>query len=406
MFSKRIKLKLDETFIITAYLALKPLYVFESGNLQPSDIWLVFGVVFLLIRSHLKVSYDSSYRTIIKALFTFVVYATAVNMVWFLNLYINSGKIATSFIKSTLFFVFNFIAVVLLFIIIKNKGMRRTISAVVTGCVLSALISLAGMIIGKGIRIRNVGFFNNPNQLGYYSIVLISYVFFLKNYFKPSVKWAIVLISIYGAIVSLSKAAGISLVILAFLYIIINRKNLKKGHIVISVFALLIFTVLIIMFYKGTLPGLSTNLTLRRMRYRFLRLFYENDSNLESGRGYSRVLEMGMNCIFGMGEGAYNRFSSLRGLEVHSAYVNLFVSYGIIGTLIFGYFFSILIKKKGETFINISWLSGILLYNVTHNGIRNTMVWILLALVYAMQHEKSEYIEEKGQTVLVNGSQH
>ena len=57
----------------------------------------------------------------------------------------------------------------------------------------------------------------------------------------------------------------------------------------------------------------------------------ENDTALGTGRGYNRIFEMD-HFVFGMGEGGYDRFSSLNGMEAHSSYVTLFVSYGVVGT--------------------------------------------------------------------------
>ena len=69
----------------------------------------------------------------------------------------------------------------------------------------------------------------------------------------------------------------------------------------------------------------------RSIRLRMGSLTTENDSNLGISRGYDRILEIKSWIFVGVGEGAYNRFTVMRGMEVHSLYASYLVSYGIIG---------------------------------------------------------------------------
>ena len=121
----------------------------------------------------------------------------------------------------------------------------------------------------------------------------------------------------------------------------------------------------------------------------------ENDSSLSTGRGYSRVWEIGYHFLWGKGEGAYYRFQIMTGLEVHSTFVNILVSYGLIGFAAYVYLIMKPMLHKGETVRNLACFSGLFLYFFTHNGIRNTLLWILLAVVLQtgiLQEHKGELL--------------
>ena len=90
---------------------------------------------------------------------------------------------------------------------------------------------------------------------------------------------------------------------------------------------------------------------------------------------------MNTNIFWGMGEGAYERFSVMTGNEVHSTYISILASYGVIGLFLWLLCMAeFLLRKKQVWFVLVS-LSGVALYWVTHNGIRNTMVWMVIALL-------------------------
>ena len=130
-------------------------------------------------------------------------------------------------------------------------------------------------------------------------------------------------------------------------------------------------------------PLVMNNRTLYLARYRLLNMNNERDSDLGEGRGYARAEEVGTNILWGMGEGAFDRFIYKTGAEVHSTYVNMYVSYGLIGIIGYAWIIGYAVLCRKRVIRNIACMSGLLLYFVTHNGIRNTLFWIMLALVIA-----------------------
>ena len=138
---------------------------------------------------------------------------------------------------------------------------------------------------------------------------------------------------------------------------------------------------------------------LSNMQYRILHMADKADSDLATGRGYARIFEMGVNFFWGMGEGAFYRFHTLKGLEVHSLFVNLLVSYGVIGAL--GYIFIVgyaLINGGKRTLYNMAGFSGIFVYSFTHNSIRNSVVWLILALL-CVEKVKSKLVNKGSETL-------
>ena len=66
--------------------------------------------------------------------------------------------------------------------------------------------------------------------------------------------------------------------------------------------------------------------------------------------------------------------------EFHSSLGNILMSYGIVGLgLLFAFFFVVF---RNTPTINLLYFGLIMLYGVTHMGMRDTMLWIFLGLVY------------------------
>ncbi|GBD74301.1 hypothetical protein TEHN7125_2461 [Tetragenococcus halophilus subsp. halophilus] len=101
------------------------------------------------------------------------------------------------------------------------------------------------------------------------------------------------------------------------------------------------------------------------------------DDNLE-GRGYDRLYDHPEYWISGAGEGAYYRFSKSN-FELHSTLGNLLISYGIVGLSLF--VLMILFVLRNDRFRSAYIVLFLMVYGLTHNGIRNSLLWILLALI-------------------------
>ena len=192
----------------------------------------------------------------------------------------------------------------------------------------------------------------------------------------------------------LSKAA---LLASAFLLVVStifgSESKADRNKIIRSVILLVVVFALIYLVMYGEYDFLTQNKTISVMRKKLANMSNENDTSLDSGRGYSRMGEIGINVLWGVGEGAFTRFNALSGVEVHSTYVNMIVSYGLIGFLGYAYIWlkPLLYGKRGLA--NLMLFSGILLYGVTHNGIRNTVLWTIIALIFLEKIDAEKRME-------------
>ena len=325
---------------------------------------------------------DSRTIHIMKPLCAFVITVCIINGAWSLT--------GFNYSRHSLFYLFNFAAFFLCLQVYKLNGIEKLKGSIINGVFLAGLACVVGLSQSSG-SIRETGFFNNPNQLGYFGVVLISLTFLCKGE-KYGIKEITAIISgVWSVIASLSKAAFISTIIL-FIFIAFAYDQ-EKSFKTVGKKLLLIFVGggLVYLFFFTNIINAPALRTLLRMRTRVLNSAYENDSKLGSGRGYDRIKELGVHFLWGKGEGNYKRFSVMRGAEAHSTYASIIVSYGLIGFALYTTFILRSIVRRPITIRNLSLASGILLYSVSHNGVRNTLVWIFFATLYIC----GNYYEDK-----------
>ena len=180
----------------------------------------------------------------------------------------------------------------------------------------------------------------------------------------------------------MSKAALISQIAIVFIIIIRNSILNKNKYICISkIFICVIGILLVINIFTTNIDKIKSIPLIGKNVSRVLES--QEDDSLYYGRGYGRIESLEEKIIFGMGEGGYKRFEILKGYEVHSTYASILVSYGLVGLILFLKFeFKILNGLKGifkyDGFIFIT----IALYSITHNGVRNTMLFIAYIIFY------------------------
>src|SRR5699024_8569765 len=101
--------------LLILYFCLKPIYVFSSGGLQPADIIILLLFLFLIyIKKFKKVSKEnlnksSELRTVIILFVVFVSWIFMSNSLSFFKL--NEVVI----LKSTLFYIFNFLVLIVIY---------------------------------------------------------------------------------------------------------------------------------------------------------------------------------------------------------------------------------------------------------------------------------------------------
>lgn len=376
--------------LLLVYLILKPFYIFASGSLQPADFFLMlcFGLLLVTRKTgFIKYPIPSGIWKILRWSVLFAFYQIFINLIWYLILEnTNAGNKNYGLYLSCFFILFNLFSVFSCIMIYERIG-PLLFQKLIKGFLISAtIVAFFSIIQNASSSIRAVAGFNNPNQLGYYAILLLTSCFLFGGYIRSPYKQILFSLSVYLNVISLSKASVLSSAIL-ILYVILFQKYFNV-HISNKMTVFLVIFILFILysFFFGDLSFFNND-TLSALRERILNIRSEGDSNLGSGRGYTRIFEMGSHLLWGMGEGAYYRFQSLTGLEAHSSFVTVFVSYGLVGFLIWmRLLIAMVYSGIRRNLFTVGIFIGVAAYWVTHNGLRNTVLWIIIASYMIMNH--------------------
>ena len=361
---------------VIIYLVLKPIYLFESGGLQICDYFLIAAIIFELIlyfRGGLK--FTMIRTPFFKYFFFLIAFQFLVNIIWYI--FYQDSRL----LLSSVFYVFNYFALIYFVSLAYSRGIKSVQKSLIWGVIGSTAVALIGVFFNRGGVGRNVGFFNYPNHLGLHGLLLVTIIYFLRDKISKPVRLVVIILDLIVVLSSSSKASLIGIFVLLALYLLTSEENVSVGNKIWKALLLLALGAFIYMFFFSSVNPFASNHYLTQVKYRMLAISKENDSNLLTGRGYARILELGPHFLWGLGEGAYSRFDILRNHEVHSMIVNLLVSYGLIGLSGYVMVFAHVIKNNKKTLYNLLGLSGFFLYSITHNCIRNTVLWLVIAVL-------------------------
>jgi hypothetical protein len=353
------------------YLTLVPIYVYSSGLPQPGD-WLIAILAPLVLRAW-NGRLSGSMSSTIRPLLMFTIYTIAANVIWSVILNAWSLGLKYGFILSPVFYMYN--ALVFLVVLVLYSKYRRGMLWFTGNIVLISLLAQAAVALlfgGGGARATLL--FNNPNQLGYFALLSINILFLLHRRGHTSIIAVAVggVAASYLALISASKAALGGIALIAIVGTLVRLRTLI---VVGMVFALT--------FVVAEPMRDAVNQTIAR---------YESDTSASfvEERGYDRIAEYPEYWVLGSGEGGYNRFrhdSALGAHEIHSSIGTLFFCYGLVGSLLFAMF--IWGVMRGTGFRNWLMIAPSVAYGMTHQGLRTTMFWVLLALVVALREDSS-----------------
>jgi hypothetical protein len=255
------------------------------------------------------------------------------------------------------------------------KTEPRTARAIYYGVVASLLLQLPLLFILGGLTPgRQTLLFNNPNQLGFYGLLALTYVCFLhRKLVEPTwLFFAAVVTACLVILLSLSKAAIVSSIALLLMHFLLTPAAGRLGRRWRPLLLVLIpcGMVAIVQLYGTELDFLDRALT------RISAIGSSSDDNL-AGRGYGRIVEFPYFMFFGAGEGAFERWDPSH--EIHSMLGTLLFCYGAPGLAIFGCLFAMLIRRAPRDFA--IYVMPTLLYSLTHNPLRQMMMWALFVLI-------------------------
>ncbi len=375
---KTSNLKLPNWLLYAWFLffILNPFLVFGSGMPQPAD-WIMALLFIYIFFKGLK-PLPGSQKMLIDRHRMFVIYVALVNTIWYFFIDQSFEKRFPTYVHS-FFYIFNFFAlrsIVVLSRAFKDRFLKYTTYGIGCGMILQVGLSFVMGSVGT----RNALFFNNPNQLGYYALISGSLFIYAVRHVRMPIYFQ--LISYFSffflTLLSSSKAA------LAGSLILITLAVLNQG-----LFSIRQFIVLAIAISIGGFFIAQQELGSKLFKYslnRFQTIGESKDDSYE-GRGYDRIVNDPEYMILGAGEGGYNRFSTLLDAgEIHSSFGTIIFCYGIVGLTFFIRFLIAIFRRS--TFFELMYFLPIFAYSITHQGLRDTLFWIFLGVVFLLNEQK------------------
>ncbi|MDB4963252.1 MAG: hypothetical protein JWP01_3251 [Myxococcales bacterium] len=350
------------------YLFLTPIYVFKSGLPQPGDVFILVLVPIALRGWNGKLSKGSLRAA--RSLLWFTLWVCLVDYGWATALG-NFGLFGTdTFILFPVYYIYNSLMFLVSLVLYERYGerfLRLTLSMIYISLAMQVVASFGGQVGSRGAL-----FFNNPNQLGYYALLIACLIVMLHWRLKLRLlASSIALMSCaYLAMVSASRASIAGIAVLLAILVFSNPR------VVVAVSAV----AFALLFAGGPITE-----AFERSHDRVLNRTHHLGFLEE--RGYDRIVEHKEYLLFGAGEGGLSRFadSPYQQMEIHGSAGTVLFSYGVVGVLLFLTFLWQLVRGASMKLLGV--LIPPLVYTVAHQGLRFTILWVMFAIFLCMKAE-------------------
>lgn len=346
-------------------------YVLPPGMPQPADWLLILAIGASLAASRASLPNEP---VLYLTLLLFVGWVILVNAVWFLTI----GD--AIFLRKSAFYLYN--ALVLVFVVsVGLRDHKRLMKAVWLAALVALLLQAAYLgFLWVGHRLRATGTFNNPNQMGYWALLMMTCMVVAKGRARLHLADLAALgAGLYTVALSLSKAASLAALLLLVLIALTRRR--WSGLAMLLVPAALVLALTVELAVGGLTERVQDLRPVAALAKRLEGIGQQQDDSL-GHRGYARLFENPHYLAFGAGEGVFERLNPERRVqEFHSSVGNILMSYGVVGLTLFAVLLAFVVSRASWT-IQV-FLLPILLYGVTHMGLRESLFWVFLGLVYA-----------------------
>lgn len=361
-----LKSKLFVSILFFLSVALFPFYFFSSGLPQVSHYFFVAFLIFGFIYIN-KVNEGRFYNLPLQwSLLVIVI--VIVSSFW--SIWLQDFTLA----YNLLFWVFNYLVCFIFYSLLRIEY-NFFIKVLFYSVICAVMISTFGVLMSEG-SVRSSGYFNNPNQLAYFSLLALVIIFLVKDFKINGIYlYLFVLFGILGVLLSASISAVLSLFFIFAGYAYSNLTLKKLGK--------MIFLITVLSSGVLIIGGESLQDSFKTRMDRF-----DNKvDSVKSERNYDRITDNLEYVIFGAAEGAYYRFGDYDTHEIHSSFGNILFSYGVMA---FTLFISLLVKVyRTLSFPQFLTMLAPLLYSVTHMGLRSTYFWILIVLCLSFKSKEN-----------------
>lgn len=367
--------------------AMLPVYLFSSGGFQLVDVTIV--LLSLAIFMAINASEMQVGVYLISPFIPFISWSIIINS------YYSMGSISEGgYLLSTVQLIFGFY-ILFLFSIVFNRilsdprGVKYLYWSLLAACITPWLIE------AKRGSLRNALSFNNPNQLAYYSILILSMLLLINSVDteirnKGKMRWILTItILIFSNIFVIISASRAGFVIVALLDIYFFYTLLRRHT---KLFLFLVFMIVSILMVamqnKIVMNKKSSNdMTEANHMQTIHKRFTKNDViESLSKRAFGHIEDKNdLSIILGGGASKGHlgvvKVDSMLMLEAHNMIMEIFDSYGIVGVVLFLGGSVFFIVRLGSFPYKWFFFIVLLLYNISHNGIRFRCMWVAIALI-------------------------
>lgn len=316
--------------IIYLYFLLKPYYIFSSGSIQISDVFVIialFVFCFKLIKD--KELFNEIYQKtkLINIFVAFVIY---------ISLFYSALYFRTDFIKSAMFYVFNLIAIWILYVCIKDKKFLNNTNKIL---MLNIFIQFILYIfkIGKWYgKVRYMGTFNDPNQFAFFVFSSMIISFIIEQNLGKKTNYIFYLVSMF--LIYESGSTGMILGTIIFIfgelgYLLLKLKN--KKIIIVMLTLIPIFYTLSLLIDTSQIyeDYVQNNIVIERIKEKVKRID-KDEGNLFQERGYDKILKYPEKILLGAGHGYNERYKTYHTGEIHATLPSMLFYYGIVPFMI------------------------------------------------------------------------
>ena len=375
-----LSVRAQTTFLVfwVAYLVGSVFYVLKSGLPQPSDFILAFAILTILSGVIVRVPV---FRELYLVGAVTIVWFVLVNFMWFGML----GDVR--FALSSLYYIYNFAIIVTIITMFTHLG-DTFISVTRAALLVAIMIEFVAVLVLGGDEVRGVGTFNNPNQLGFWVLLVTASWAVLKGERRlTGLDLLLFGLNAYLVMKSLSKAAISTFFLLLMLIAVFQwfEGRWRWGLLCAAYVAATIW-----LLQPEKVDSLLSEGLVAKVTNHFDGALNEADSTPE-GRGYDRIWLYPEYLFFGAGEGDFARFTNKsgdKGVEMHSTWGTILFSYGIVGLTFF--MMTLFVIFRHAPVSHWMYFFPVALYGVTHQGLRFSMGWVFFGLVFGMTYEATK----------------
>lgn len=360
---------------------LMPWYYMSSGLPQPVDLVVImlFSIFILIKLPHFKVIYKAT-------IFKLIVYLTIYSIIVFLlNFIVSSMRITLNLIEQNIYYLVLLTLFLLMFLRLQYLyGREKSYRLILWFIFLSCLFPLVTWLKHPAQMTRISLTFNNPNQLGFFSLVNMSMIYYMgllskEHQVKMNRLMSVLILNINLLFLFLSASRSCYPVILLYIVSYFIIFNVKLSRDMVWLYRLLGGC-----FALCATTGLITKLFLHMKEIRYGRLPISfGELTYDFYYRALRGIDFNSMDIWSLliGNGSYTTLS--RGyLEFHNNFIALFNQIGLLG-LIFYLYINIailrLLYQKGWLYLPPYFCY--LFYSMFQYSYRTRLNWLFFAII-------------------------